>query len=212
MSFCKGYTQGGSNADTLLADSYVKGIRTGINWTDGLQAMLDDAEITPPAWNYEGRGAIKQRKQYGYIPIEDGAALKRSVDGEDDEHLPQQRLWNVMEGKIVSRHLEYAYNDASIALVAAGEGKMDLYEDFKNRSGDWRNIWQANLTADGQTGFFQGRRRDGSWGDQSPSKCSPREGLGCYTFDRTAYAYEASLHQYSFYAPAGECRLAQNFP
>jgi putative alpha-1,2-mannosidase len=38
MSFCKGITQSGSNADTLLTDAYLKGV-TGVPWSDALQAI-----------------------------------------------------------------------------------------------------------------------------------------------------------------------------
>ena len=31
MSFSKGYTQGGSNADNVLADAYLKGVNQSIN-------------------------------------------------------------------------------------------------------------------------------------------------------------------------------------
>jgi hypothetical protein len=39
MSFCKGITQSGSNADTLLSDAYIKGIRN-VPWQDAFQAIL----------------------------------------------------------------------------------------------------------------------------------------------------------------------------
>ena len=38
MSFCKGITQSGSNADTLLTDAYIKGI-TDVPWQDAFQAI-----------------------------------------------------------------------------------------------------------------------------------------------------------------------------
>ncbi|KUI55002.1 hypothetical protein VP1G_02433 [Cytospora mali] len=47
-SLSNGATQGGSNADNVLADAYVKGVRDGIDWSDGLAAMLTDAEVVPP--------------------------------------------------------------------------------------------------------------------------------------------------------------------
>lgn len=62
-----GITQGGSDADNVLADAYVKGLRGGINWTAGYLAMVKDAEVTPPntfvlndpkASVKEGRGAL----------------------------------------------------------------------------------------------------------------------------------------------------------
>lgn len=51
MSLCKGFTQGGSNADNVLADSYLKGITDGINWDDGYKAVVSDAE----GWSIEMR-------------------------------------------------------------------------------------------------------------------------------------------------------------
>lgn len=44
MDLCKGYTQGGSNADVVLADTFAKGFRDGIDWEIGYQAVLKDAE------------------------------------------------------------------------------------------------------------------------------------------------------------------------
>lgn len=44
MSFCKGFTQGGSNADVVLADSYLKNITEGIDWQVGYDAVVKNAE------------------------------------------------------------------------------------------------------------------------------------------------------------------------
>lgn len=49
MSLCKGFTQGGSNADNLLADSYLKGLTDGIDWETGYEAVISDAEGMFPA-------------------------------------------------------------------------------------------------------------------------------------------------------------------
>lgn len=38
MSFCKGITQSGSNADTLLTDAYIKGVKD-IPWNDAFLAI-----------------------------------------------------------------------------------------------------------------------------------------------------------------------------
>ena len=83
-SFFNGATQGGSNADNVLADAYVKGVRGKINWSDGYAAMVKDAEVAPPANNdprdptastKEGRGALPDWIKYGFITT----AYKRSV-------------------------------------------------------------------------------------------------------------------------------------
>lgn len=44
MSFSKGYTQGGSNADVVIADAYVKKLRAGIDWDTAYEAVVSDAE------------------------------------------------------------------------------------------------------------------------------------------------------------------------
>jgi len=44
MSLCKGFTQGGSNADVVLADAYVKNITAGIDWQKAYEAVVKDAE------------------------------------------------------------------------------------------------------------------------------------------------------------------------
>ena len=54
MSLCKGYTQGGSNADVVLADSFLKNISEGVNWQLGYEAVVSDAEIEPLNWAIEG--------------------------------------------------------------------------------------------------------------------------------------------------------------
>lgn len=44
MTFCKGWTQGGSNADVVLVDAYLKGLHQGIDWQTGYEALISDAE------------------------------------------------------------------------------------------------------------------------------------------------------------------------
>lgn len=44
MSLCKGFTQGGSNADIVLADSFLKNITDDVDWTTGYEAVVSDAE------------------------------------------------------------------------------------------------------------------------------------------------------------------------
>ena len=44
MSFCKGYTQGGSNADVVIADAFIKKLTQGIDWETAYEAVVSDAE------------------------------------------------------------------------------------------------------------------------------------------------------------------------
>jgi putative alpha-1,2-mannosidase len=68
MSLDKGFTQGGSNADNLLSDSFVKGIKAGIDWETGYQAMVKDATVQG-SFSVEGRGGIDSRARLGYVPV-----------------------------------------------------------------------------------------------------------------------------------------------
>ncbi|KAI2629491.1 glycoside hydrolase family 92 protein [Xylaria nigripes] len=173
-SFFNGATQGGSNADNILADAYVKGVRGAVNWTDGLAAMLTDAEVSPPNNNdprdptsstKEGRGALSDWIKHGYITTK--------------------------YGRSVSRAIEYAGNDFGVYQVAKGLGKKDAPKYLK-RSRNWRKQWNPELTALNFTGFLGPRDRDGNWLAQNPLSCG-----GCYWGD--AY-YEALPIEYSFNA------------
>lgn len=55
MSHCKGNTQGGSNADIVIVDAYLKNITEGIDWNLAYEALIKDAEVEPPNWDVEGK-------------------------------------------------------------------------------------------------------------------------------------------------------------
>ena len=68
-----GRTQGGSNADILLADTFVKSLATKkgtpIDWSRALKAMLKNAEEEPQDPEKEGRGGIRAYNELGYVPM-----------------------------------------------------------------------------------------------------------------------------------------------
>ncbi|KAJ7835908.1 alpha-1,2-mannosidase, putative subfamily [Mycena olivaceomarginata] len=202
MSLDKGFTQGGSNADSLLADSFVKGITAGIDWQTGFAAMLKDAQVEGD-WEVEGRGGIASRDKYGYIPVGDYA---------DD---PPS---NAGHTRSTSRLLEYAYNDFSIALVAQGLNSTTNATHFFNKSSDWFNLWNFNASNTGFAGFIQPRNADGSWffdsrfdrnGVFRPDHCSPVFGhLDCFLGGGGEF-YEASSWEYSWYVPQDMASLVQ---
>ncbi|KAF8331884.1 alpha-1,2-mannosidase, putative subfamily [Cantharellus anzutake] len=188
MSLDKGYTQGGSNADSVLSDSYTKGITEGIDWSDGLAAMIKDATVTPPNWAFEGRGGIERRAQLGYVPLDDDTP-------------------NGLMGRSASRTLEYAFNDFGIAITADGLGKADITSHYLNASGDWQHLWNPTTQNSGYSGFIQPRWSDGSWHNVDPRYCSPQlKPHGCYLGDAVEF-YEASSWEYSFYVPHDMARL-----
>lgn len=170
-----GRVQGGSNADNVLADAYVKGVREAVNWEDGFSAMQTDAEVTPPPNNdpkapdsstKEGRGALPDWLQYNYITPRFTRAVSRAV--------------------------EYSANDFGLYQVAARLGKTDEAATYFNRSRNWRNHWNPNATSEGHFGFVVPRQANGSFVLQDPKDCG-----GCYWGD--AY-YEDNAWIYSMNA------------
>lgn len=161
MSLCKGFTQGGSNADIVLADAFVKNITQDIDWETGYEALVKDAEVEPQVWDLEGRGSLRSWKNLGYIPADDF-----DPDG------------NGLFTRSISRTVEYAYNDFCIAEVAQAMGKYDDYEKYLKRSGNWINLYNPdqtsyiNETDTGFIGFLQPKYLNQTFGFQDPIFCS----------------------------------------
>ena len=64
---------------------------------------------------------------------------------------------NAFHLKSAAQTLEYAYCDWSLSELAAALGHTEDARRFRERSGNYRNIWNP------QTGFFQPRTKDGAW-------------------------------------------------
>ncbi|KAF8197706.1 glycosyl hydrolase family 92-domain-containing protein [Mycena galopus ATCC 62051] len=201
MSLDKGFTQGGSNADCVLADSFVKGITAGIDWETGFVAMLKDAHQEGD-WQVQGRGGIESRATYGYVPVGDYADDPPSNAPHDS----------------ASRLLEYAYNDFDIALVAQGLNSTANMTHFFNTSNDWYNLWNFNTSNTGFAGFIQPRNLDGSWylnpiydngSVFRPDHCSPVYGHDNCFLGGGGEFYEASSWEYSWFVPHDMAALVQ---
>jgi putative alpha-1,2-mannosidase len=194
MSLCKGYTQGGSNADVVLTDAYIKGLgKNGeIDWDTGYAAVLKDAEVEPFSWANEGRGGLDSWKALGYIPTQDF----------------DYKGFGTMT-RSVSRTLEYAYNDFCIAKMAEGLSDQGDVEKYTERSGNWKNLFNAaqksylfDGTDTGFTGFFQGKFLNGTWHNQDPLWCSSIDPDGsrvCSLQNTGQETFESSLWEYGLY-------------
>ncbi|KAE8828059.1 hypothetical protein HRS9139_07278 [Pyrenophora teres f. teres] len=192
MSLCKGFTQGGSNADIVITDAYLKNITAGIDWALAYEAVVKDAEVEPPNWDVEGRGGLAAWKSLGYIPTDN-----LDVEGVGTET------------RSVSRTVEYAYNDFTIALLARELGKTADYQKYLARSGNWKNMFKADQRSTlngvdvGFEGFLQPRYMNGTWGYQDPIYCSPLLNFtGCYLNPAGGETYEGPAWLYTFFAPA----------
>ena len=139
---CNGRTQGGSNAEVVIADAYVKGLK-GIDYQLALEAMLKDAEADPGADHEKhGRGGLREYTTLGYIPYGIDRAGNRTV--------------------------EYTYDDYCIAEVAKGLGRIDIYERYLRQSQNWRNLWRSDYEWDDVKGYIMPRDAEGRWLDSVP--------------------------------------------
>ncbi len=136
-----GRTQGGSNAEIVIADAFAKKLK-GIDYRLALQAMIKDAEVPPLDAEKEGRGGLEEYNSLGYIPYGINRAGNRTV--------------------------EYSYDDWCIAQVAKGLGETDIYQKYQKRSGNWKNLWRGDYRWQGMRGFILPKDHQGNWLDRVP--------------------------------------------
>lgn len=190
-----GRVQGGTHADMVLADAFVKDVISpsgeigkcelgnAIDWEEALRAVRNDAEVLPvrnmdsvafDGATKEGRGALDDYLDLHYITRNHTRSISRGV--------------------------EYSQNDFAIYSMAEGLNKTaETVSIYRNRSDWWQNQWNptANTTlADVGTfvGFPGARNLDGGWNfsDYDPLSCG-----GCSWPNDI---YEAKVWETSFSA------------
>ncbi len=180
-----GRTQGGSNAEIVMADALAHGYN--LDYRLALEAMLKDATVPPLDDEAEGRGGLTEYNALGYIPYGIPRAGNRTV--------------------------EYSFCDWAIAQVAASLGEDSIARQYQEQSKRWRNLWRADYEHDGFRGFIMPRSTSGEWLDSVPFGHSKRQTrLFRYTPDLSyegpwylpwwsCFMYEASSWEYSFSVP-----------
>jgi predicted alpha-1,2-mannosidase len=131
-----GRTQGGSNANVVVADAYVKGLK-GIDYETAFRAMVHDAEVPPSDAQKEGRGGLKDYNERGFVTLAD----ERSG----------------------SRTAEYSYDDFTISELACGLSKPKEAALYAGRAHNFEHLWDKEMTVQGFKGFMRPRNPDGSW-------------------------------------------------
>ncbi|SMC91970.1 GH92 family glycosyl hydrolase [Pedobacter nyackensis] len=135
----------GTHSDAVIADAYVNGFR-GYDIEEAYKAIRKNA-FSPPTgdansrwadrqpWtgNYEARGGLTNYIKLGYVASD-------------------------KTNESVSRTMEFAMDDYSIAQMAKGLGHMEDYKILMRRSEYYKNLYNS------QTGFFQARKTNGDWG------------------------------------------------
>lgn len=167
-----GLTQGGSNADNVLADAYVKGLRGAINWADGYAAMVKDAEVSTNGSNKEGRGALDDWLTYGYLTLDSERSISRTV--------------------------EYSANDFALSQVASGEQPGDVSK-YLRRSAGWQLLWDETVqsvnTTPIFTGFLTPRFANGTFDSTGYNPAT------CGICSWPSITYEGTPFEYSFVIP-----------
>lgn len=202
-----GRTQGGSNAEMVVADAILKNL-PGIDREGAMEAMLKDAEVPPgDDERAHGRGGLSDYIRLGYV----------STDYE----------------RAGTRTLEYSANDWAIAQCAEKTGHTYLAAKYSARAANWENLWRP-VEFDGECGFIMPRRSDGEWDDsyrdptwdfytstppyrlmlspisQLPDSClrkGPFTPLGPGSWPN--FFYETNSWEYSFYVPHDVRRLIE---
>jgi predicted alpha-1,2-mannosidase len=134
----------GSNSASLIADSYLKGIR-GFDFETLYEAILKNTEGWKEDVTSVGRFGADYYNELGYIP------------------------YNVGIRENTARTLEYAYADFCIWRLAQELGRpQEEIELFKTRAQNYRNVF------DSETRLMRGKNEDGTfqspfspykWGD-----------------------------------------------
>ena len=161
-------TMVGDHAAVTIIDTYQKGLR-GFDAEKAYALMRKNALEGPQSSaEYQdgmGRRALTSYLKYGYVPVEDHV--------NEAFHKNEQ----------VSRTLEYAFDDATLALMAESLGRSDDASLFRARGKNWRKV------IDPSNGFARGRHEDGSW-------VSPFDPAGKYS-----WITEGLPWQYTFFVP-----------
>ena len=221
MSLCKGYTQGGSNADNVLADAFQKIHGTDIDWATAYEAVVKDATVEPYGmfhahillsiysylradWCCEGRGGLDSWWRLGYIPVQDF----------------DYKGFGTMT-RSISRTLEYSYNDFCISEMAKNLSDETDVVKFQRSSENWENLFKADQTSylynhsnTGFVGFFQPKFMNETWGYQNPLYCSnidTNPNSVCSLQNNASETFESSIWEYSFFVPHDQAKLISTF-
>lgn len=128
----------GNHAFSLLADGWVKGVRS-FDLNKAVDAMAHDANTQAPKFcGSIGRDGAEYYNKLGYVP------------------------WSPVRGEpsfaeATAKTLEYAYDDYCAGLLARAAGRQADAAEFFRKAMNYTNVFDAKI------GFVRGRKADGSW-------------------------------------------------
>lgn len=165
----------GDHAAPFIAGAWARGLR-GFDLKSAYQLLLRNATV-------EDRRARPHLAQY----IEKGYVATPVI--------PSPKVETKAKAG-VTKTLEYAYDDYSVAKIAAELGDADNHKKLLERSRNFRNVF------DPSTGLMRGKRSDGLWIEPFDPQ-----------FPYYEYMYrEANAWQSSFFAPHDTAGLIALYP
>ncbi|KAH9998474.1 glycosyl hydrolase family 92-domain-containing protein [Russula compacta] len=182
----------GSSADTIVGHFTIsyhnEAAALGIDLEELYAAQTADAEVNPSEWNIQGRQS-NIYNHYGYVPYD---VLDTSSTGR-----------TTREG---SRTLEYGFEDFAIRQVALLLNKTVDEAKYANRSLNYRNVWDPDVTSDGFHGFMQKRFPNGTFAPVDPVACSSNDPQSntrqcSLQSGNTVGFFESSSWEYSWFVP-----------
>ena len=121
----------GSHETALMVAAYQKGIRDdGEAIYEAVRKNVTHTGIYHPCRGWTGNPQLDRYIEYGYMPTEDG---------------------------VVSKTLDYAYDDWCVGQLALAIGKTEEGEAFVKRSMNYRNVFHPELK------YVVRRNRNGEW-------------------------------------------------
>lgn len=168
------YMMVGEPAVPVIADSFLKGIKD-FDIETAFEAMLKTTilngnEKAPPV-----RAGYHDLLKYGYIPF-------------DQDMTNEWWAWGP-----VSTSLEYNFADWTIAQLAKNLGKENYYNEFYNRSMNYKNLF------DKKTKFMRPRLKDGNW--LEPFNPLEIEGSGDWEGSGGPGYVEGNAWHYTWFVP-----------
>jgi predicted alpha-1,2-mannosidase len=182
---------------------------------DVVRSLVESRAASPfgtlPVWQFQG---IETWCMIGYHAVPEIAdAYMKGIRGYDAgkaldamvasaTYAPYGNLGEYMErgfvptdrdGEGVSKTVEYAYDDWTIARMARTMGRSEIADRFEARARNWRNVFDA------KTGFARPRLADGSYAEPfDPARAGAGSGFT-----------EGNAWQYSWYQPQDEAGLIE---
>lgn len=165
----------GDHAATFVAGNYLRGLKD-FDLNRAYKLLLKNATVPGQG----GRPYLDEYIRQGWIAEK------------DTTNVPTHDEYKAA----VTKTVEYAYDDYATALIAKELGDKENYKTLMERSGNYKNLFDAS------TGFWRGRIADGSWiRDFDPY------------YPYYAYMYrEANAWQSLFFAPHDPAGMIALYP